>query len=74
MCLAAKSIPVRYLTDVRFGSEADLCSGWRKVRLVPTADLDEGQVTEIGHHVSEGEYDTAPERVAGEVQLSVLGN
>jgi hypothetical protein len=54
--------------------EADIRQRIESVCFVPTADLDEGQVTEIGHHVSQGEEDAAPERVAGEIQLSVLGN
>ena len=60
--------------NVCFGSKADLMATQANVRFVPTADLDEGQVKEIGQRVSEGEDDTAPERVAGEVQLSALGD
>jgi len=56
------------------GLEADVRPRRLNVAKVPTADLDEGQVKEIGLRVSEGEDDTAPERVAGEVQLTALGN
>ena len=56
------------------GQKRTFSPAQRRVRFVPTADLDEGQVKEIGQRVSEGEDDTAPERVAGEVQLSALGD
>jgi hypothetical protein len=35
MCLAAKSIPVRYLTDVRFGALADIRERLGPVRFMP---------------------------------------